>query len=284
MDRDLQLGLISDDDAFRLSDDGAQRLSASQGTVEDLIRAASSGDADWGIAYEDGPLALLPHLGSMRASARVLGADVLRCVEAGDHAGAAARIAALYRMSEDVSGDRNLISSLVGMAIGNEANKLARHCLDRGVLDSEDAEVVLNAIHEMTAADRFGMRDSIVGEWRMIAEFLLSRAPEEGAGAWLLETLQIDADDERTKRIAGMDRSALMGEMGGWSMFFSDVLAAWDGEDRAQLTSVVERLKGDSYGALPYVIAPSVSRAIESSRQSAEDFDRLIERLEGIAD
>lgn len=284
MDRDLQLGLLSDDDEFRVSDEGAERLAGAQDTVRSLLEASANGVADWDIAYGEGPLALLPHLGLMRASARVVGADALRHAASGDHSGAAERIAALYRMSGDVSGDRILISSLVGMAIGNEANKLANHLLDARVIDADNAAVVLEAIEELDAADRFGLRDAIVGEWRMIAEFLLARSPEEGAGKWLIETMGMEADDAESKRIAAMDKPALIRELGGWSAYYSDMLGAWDAGDRARMDAVVERLKDGEYGTITVVMAASLTRAFDSDRKSTEDINALIERLKGIAD
>ena len=43
----------------------------------------------------------------------------------------------------------------------------------------------------------------------MIAEFLLARAPEEGAGKWLIEIMQMKDDDALTKKVAAMDKAAL---------------------------------------------------------------------------
>lgn len=282
MENDLQLGLLSDDDEFRLSEDGAKRLAGAQDTVEALIEASAAGDADWDISYEDGPLTLLPHLGLMHASARVIGADALRCAASRDHTGVAERIAALYHMSGDTSHDRVLISSLVGMAIGNEANKLANHFLDTGLFNSDDAAVVLAAIRGMDSSDRFGLRNSIVGEWRMIGEFLLARAPQEGAGKWLIETLQMQDDDAETKKIAAMDKAALMRDLGGWSAYYSDMLGAWDAADRARMDAVVERLKDGEYGTLSVVMAAALTQAFDSDQRSKEDFKALIKRLEGV--
>lgn len=283
MDSGLQSGLLSDDDEFRLSEDGAKRLAGAQDTVERLIEASASGDADWDIAYEEGPMALLPHLGLMRASSRVVGYDALRCATQGDAEGAAVRMASLYRMSGDVSHDRNVISSMVGMAIGNLANKLTSHFLDTGLFDADDAAVVLTAILELHAEDRYGMRDSIVGEWRMIGEFLVAKAPEQGAGKWLLETVQMDIDDDVTKQVAQMDKAALMRDLGGWSAFYGDMLGAWDTEDRGRMDGVVERLVDGEYGTLSMVMAPGLRRAFDSNQRSKEDFKALIGKLEGIA-
>lgn len=280
---ELQLTLLTGD-RLSLTEGGVDLLAAGQETVVMLLRAAEGGEADWGVDLADGPGTLLPHLGKLRGSAKVLTADALRCVEDGDGAGAAARAAALFRMSRQSTSDQVLISSLVGMAIGNLGVSLTDQLIEAGAIDAHGARVVLAAIGDGGGTDRYGLRDAIVGEWRMIAEYLLMNAPEEGAGRWLLETMGMEADDAESKRIAAMDKPALMRELGGWSAYYSDMLGAWDAGDRARMDAVVERLKDGEYGTITVVMAASLTRAFDSDRKSTEDINALIERLEGIAD
>lgn len=280
---DLHLGVLHDEDDFRLTDEGAARLEHARDAVERLIEASGAGEADWGIEYEEGPLALLPHLGQIRMSSRVVGYDALRCAALGDGAGAAARVAALYRMSEDVSHDRVIVSSLVAVAISNSANKLTRRFLDDGLFTPADARAVLDAIREMRADDRYGLRESIVGDWRMIAQYVIDRAPREGAGKWLLETMEAEIDDETARTVAGMDRQALLREIGGWSAYHGAVLDAWDSGEAGALDAVVERLREGEFGPLSALIAPNLDRAFDAHRRGGEDLDAVVRRLEGLA-
>ncbi len=284
MDDTLQLTLITGGERMELTEDGAEKLRGGQDTIRMLLSASQSGVADWRIEYEDGPLALLPHLGRLRGSSKTLAADAIRCAADGDSVGAAERLAGIFRMCEDTSNDRVLISSMVSMAMSNLAIQLTNEMLEDGKLGEPESKVVLQAMKELRTDDRYGLRDAVVGEWRMIAEYLLMNAPEEGAGRWLLETMGMEADDAESKRIAAMDKDALMRELGGWSAFYSDMLGAWDAADRARMDLVVERLKDGEYGTLTLVMAASLTRAFDSNQQSKRDFEALIGRLEGIAD
>lgn len=249
-----------------------------------LLRASEMGDADWGIDPVDGPGTLLPHLGQIRHSARLMAAAALESAEDGELGNAAECLASLHVMSVHASSGDILICSLVGIAIGNLGIELTNQMIDDGLIDAGGARVVLESIGKGGETDRFGLRDAIVGEWRMIAEFLLARSPEEGAGKWLIETMGMEEDDAQTKRIAAMDKAALMRELGGWSAYYSDMLGAWDAGDRGRMDAVVERLKDGEYGTITVVMAASLTRAFDSDRKSTEDINALIERLEGIAD
>lgn len=279
---ELQQTLVTTGEKLTLAEGGEDLLGSSQYIITALLESSHAGHADWGIAYENGPLALLPHLGKMRGSAKVMAADALRCALEGDRAGAAERAAAVYLMAGQVSEDRIMISSLVGMAIANLGNELTIQLIEEGTLDADGAAMVLTAIRGGDSDDRFGMRDAIVGEWRMISEYLVSSAPDIDAGKWLLQTMQMDIDDKVTKQVAQMDKQALLRELGGWSAFYGDMLSVWDSGDLDAMRQVVERVKDGDFGPLTIVAAPSLTRAFDSNQRSKEDFRALIERLEEI--
>jgi len=271
-------------DKIVLSDGAEDTLNKVEDAISMLVHASSMHDADWGVDFEDGPNTLIPHLGSMRHSARLMAAAALMHAEEGELDRAAACVAALHRIGVHSASGDTLIGSLVGIAIGNLGAELTDQMIDDGMISRDGARVILDAIQTDGTSDRYRMRDAILGEWRMIAEFLLSKAPERDAGKWLLETMQMDVDDDVTRAIAGMEKSAMMREMGGWSAYYSDMLGAWDAGDRSRMNGVVERLKDGEYGKLTFVMAASLTRAFESTRQSEAGLDALIERLEEIAD
>ena len=283
MDQDLHLGLISDDDEFAVSADGAERLAAEQESIRRLLEATRAGDVDWGIAYEKGFGALMPHLNTMRSSSRVLQADALRLMEAGDSAGAAERLGALYRMSDDVVGGRVLISSLVGMAIGNLGTKTIGHFVEAGKWTAADARVLLEAIGEGDDADRYRIQDAIVGEYRLMSEFIVANAPADEPGRWLMEQTMFAEEPPAAKRVLAMSREELLRELGGFAAYHGELLAAWDAQDAEQLEACEQRLVAGEFGALPELLAPSVSRAYASHVRAKAELEALIERLEEIA-
>lgn len=282
MDQDLA-GTLVTGDALSLRAGAEAELRAAGGVVEDLVEASAMDGVDWEIKYEEGFAALMPHLGKMRAGAKVVAADALRCAGDGDGAGAAERAASLFRMTRHLNDDRILISSLVAMAIGNMGTELTGQLIDDGVLDAGGARVILDAIRAGDAEDRFGMRGAIVGEWRLMSEFLVSNAPEEGAGRWLFTQAQIAEDSAAAKKVARMDRDALLRELGGFAAYHGELLAAWDAQDADRLDACEQRLIAGAFGPLPELLAPSVTRAYASHVKSMAQYDALIERLEEIA-
>ena len=283
MDPELHLGLLSDDDEFAVSADGAKRLAEEQESIGRLLEASRAGDVDWGIAYEKGFGALMPHLNTMRSSSRVLQGDALRLMEVGDSAGAAERLAALYRMSDDVVGGRVLISSLVGMAIGNLGTKTIGHFVETGDWTAADARVLLEAIGEGDDADRYGMRDAIVGEYRLMSEFIVANAPAEEPGRWLMEQTMFAEDPPAAKRVLRMSREEMLRELGGFAAYHGELLAAWDAQDEQAIAACSQRLVDGDFGVLSELLAPAVKRAYSSHVKAKAELDSLVERLEGIA-
>lgn len=278
---ELQEVLVTGGETLSLAAGGEDLLASSQETINALLSATRSGEADWDIAYEEGPGALLPHLGKMRASAKILAADALRCANAGDHAGAAQRAAALYRMSGQVSQDDILICSLVGMAISQLGNGLTTQLIDQGALDAAGATAVLTAIHS-APSDRFGMRDAIIGEWRIISESVLRNSGEEHPGAWLMEQIQMDEESELQRDVAAMTRGELLDQLGGFARYHSDMLVAWDAKDAEALSKVEAGVEENTYGMLTRLLGAPMSRAFASQQRFDADLEVLIGKLEGI--
>ena len=283
LNQELQLTLLTGD-ALSLTEGGADLLGSEQESIDMLMRASQGGIADWGIDLAQGPGTLVPHLGSMRASAKVITADALRCIEEGDKDGAAARAAGVFRMSRQTSEDEILISSLVGMAIGNLGVTLTDHLIESGALDARGARVVLAAIGDIEEPDRYGLRDSIMGEWRMMSEFMIKNAPERGAGKWLMEQTMFAEDPPAAKKIVGMNRSELMRELGGFAAYHADLLSAWDARDKEKLNDAEQRVQSGAYGALTELLGVTMTRSFDSETESRAKLDALIKRLEEIAD
>lgn len=93
--------------------------------IEQLIEQSKASDVDFGVKYEEGFLAEMPHLGQTRAFARLLTADAKRAIAAGDMDGACKRIAAVLRIATQVAKPaRTEIELLVAAAISNLSTKL----------------------------------------------------------------------------------------------------------------------------------------------------------------
>jgi len=281
MDGELATVLVTGD-TLELAEGGEARLVESDETVGALLESARSGSADWGVDLSEGPEVLLPHLGNLRASAKILTADALRCAAAGDDAGAAERAGAVFRMSLQSRGDGTLISSLVGMAIGNLGVTLTEQMIAEGVIGAEEAGIVLEGIRSGEMPDRYAFCDAIVGEWRMMSEFIVRNAPAEDAGVWLRERLSFADDAAAAEKLLKMDRSELMRELGGYAEYHADLLAAWTAQDKDAIEAAEQRVQAGGYGALTELIGATLTRAYGSDRESEAALRALIEELEGI--
>lgn len=86
--------------------------------IDQIVEATKAPTCDFGIDYSGGPTTLLPHLAVQRRLARLLKADAVRLLAAGDKDGAARRVAALLRMASQIGGSaQTSIEMLVAMAI-----------------------------------------------------------------------------------------------------------------------------------------------------------------------
>ncbi len=284
MDQGTQSVLQIEGDGVELADGGSELLAKSGGTIEALLDASLMGTADWDIAYEDGPFASLPHLGKMRTASKILAADALRCAQDGQQADAAVRVAALYRMSGQVSGDRVLISSLVGMAIDNLANNLTTQLIDEHQLDAPGAKLVHTTIQERGIEDRFAMRDAIVGEWRMISEYILAHLPEIDPGTWVVEQMNVATDAPPSKMIASMNRSQILLDLGGFSAYYGDVISAWDADDGDALEAAESKVQSGEYGPLTELLGATMTRAFASHQEFIDQTQSVLELLEQVND
>lgn len=252
--------------------------------LEHLVRASGMEGADWGIDLADGPGTLLPHLGQIRQSARLVAAAALEHAEDGELGEASKCVAALHGMSVHSSSGDTLICSLVGIAIGNLGIELTNQMLDDGLIRADGARVVLEAIERGGESDRYGVRDAIVGEWRMMSEFIVRNVPEEDAGAWLMEQTMFAEDPPAAKRVLEMDRGELVRELGGFAEYHSDLLVAWDAQDKAMFEAAEARVQDGAYGPLTELLGATMLRSFQSDMDARQQLRALIERLEEVAD
>ena len=263
--------------------DAWKKRTGSDVEYEILHRAASMDDVDWGIDSSEGPMTLLPHLGFMRQASRYLAADAMHSVEVNDTEWAAQNIATIHRMGLHVATDDVLISSLVGMAIQNLGIRLTNQLIDEGKIDADEARLIVDAIRNGDSADRFGMRDTIIGEWRMIGEYIIKNAPEEKPGEWLQELTTYSGESKPGEQVLKMTRTEMIKELGGFAVYHSDLLRAWDAQDAGLFAAAEERVQDGTYGALTELLAPTYTRAFAGHVQTRKDLDALLERLDGIA-
>lgn len=264
--------------------DTAALLEGEQGHINAVMRAAAMPECDWGIDYDRGFEALIPHVGLLRRDARMLDADAARLALQGDSDAAAQRIVAMLRMSGQCGQDGILISSLVGTAICKTAQARAGWMIDQGKMSISAARTILEAARAIPADDAFGAGSSIAAEGVVLVESARLHYTGPDAGKRFIQFLSRDgiADSAAWSRIEKMDGDQLVNALEQAGRYYKDAKAVWNQPDGGErLTALAGRL--DEYGPMASIVAPSLSKSWRSQAEVRASLDGLITRLEQAA-
>jgi len=267
----------------RLSEAQLKVLMENQPFVQALLRAASTADCDWGVQYDEGFRALLPHLGKLRASCRFLAADARRCTQDGDPTGAAKRIAAIVRMSDQLRSDGVLISALVGAAVNQVAVITTEQMLKGNELTPESARLILNAFKSMHTDDLFGSRTSIRLEGWMATQWPRQHFTGPTAGAdFYKEMSGMGANAEAPPEpLAALDGEGLAAELDKLTAYYDEVQRAWDSpKAQVELLAIQAKVADGAYGEAAKVLAAAFSKAHSSVEKSLAAIQKSITLLE----
>lgn len=255
--------------------------------IDNALRASSQGYSDFGLDYSQGFDMLLPHLGKMRSIARLMQADSMMRLGDGDGAGAAERIAAMYRLADHTGDDHILISSLVSRAIFEVADTSAQMGFDHGAFDPATAMVLLRSTQNFDQRDPFQMLESIMMEQtlavNMIRDHFMGDDPQKRSA--ILEGLAREGglDDE----FAALSRESLETELDRYSALMNRYAEIWAGDDPEVVRSQIKQLEGELengvHGLMAQLLMPALGRAYDLGLQSRERLHARIELLEGIA-
>ncbi|GJQ30922.1 MAG: hypothetical protein HBSAPP03_28060 [Phycisphaerae bacterium] len=258
-----------------------------RGTIHQLLAASRLAECDFGIVYSDGFMALLPHLSKFRASVRLLGADAALASAEGRHDDAAERIAAIYRMSRQLSGDRVLISSLVSAACISVGHTRVRDMAAKSQLTREQAIAIDAELARFDLHDPFGMRASAAAEGGVAVAWIERTYTGPDAGARLADTIldpEVVSDVGVTPIIRAMNEDSLHASLGDVRRYYDACLAVYDPTNPASadaLESLATDLKAGKFGPLPQAIAPSMVRVLQSDRKNRVEIDEVRTILRG---
>lgn len=263
---------IEDDDTLTtLTPEEAQQLLIDEHKViETYLEAAALERCDFGIAYQDGWYAVLPHLGKLRATARLLAVDARRLLDAGDADAAAERAAAIYGMGWQVAGDRVLISSLVGLAIVHTGHELTEALIDSGELGEQDRDDLIARLERFeTSEDPFRVRTCIAMEGAMTAGWLDRLFGETRLGNRLFEDGFLVGDDTGMRgQLNALDAEGIRVEAARMSEYYQRVIDVWNDEDAvAKIDALAAIVEAGGFGPLSKAFGASLGRAREGEQR-----------------
>jgi hypothetical protein len=254
--------------------------------IDSLIAAANSGSCDWGVNVEYGWYALLSHLSLMRHSVRVVRMDAYRCIDDGNYAGAAERIAAIMHMSDQMHGDAFLISSLVSAAICNAGLNVTDAMVKDGQMNPASARIVLSAMKSMPKDDLFAVAVAIQRERYTAVEVVKKKYTGELAGFQIMRELAgmwSFKMDPLNVFLIGMNGDRLAADLQRFDKYYEAVASAWKKPDRAVLLrELSDEVWEGQFGLTARVLAPSVERVAISVDKTVHDMDKTRTSLEAL--
>lgn len=254
--------------------------------VDNVIRASQQGYSDFGLDYSQGFDLLLPHLGQMRSLARLVQADSAMHMADGDGAGAAQRIAALYRLADHVGDDHVLISSIVSLVIFEVADTAAQQGFDGGTFDPASAMVLLRSAHAFDQKDPFQSIESLAMEQTLLINTVREQfmAGDEQKRAEFLAMLASEDDfDEQFGALTPEQLEVHIEQYSALMDRYAEVLAGDDpAVAKAQLAQIDLEVEAGEHGLVVQLFLPGFDRAYETMMLGRDKLHARIELLEGI--
>lgn len=265
---------------WRPSDTAITRLKENSDFINQVLTASRIDKCDFGIAYDEGFMALLPHLGLFRQGARILALDAHRLMSEGQPDEAAERIAAIYRMSVHVRNDSVLISSLVSMAMASLAADEALMFAEAGKLTDKGRAAIISAMQPLNQSDGFGAKRAIDTERRIIMSSLRKTLTGPDAGKKLVEMPVLDFDAAKKEQILAMDEAGVRNALDQMEKAYTDMLAIWDSANYEKgLEDFGAKIQNGEYGVISQVLVPTLGRAKSSDVKAHQRLDEVLRTL-----
>lgn len=253
--------------------------------ITSLIRGSKTPRCDFQVEYDLGPFALLPHLGKMRAIARIARFDARVKLASGNPAGAAEDLAAIVRMGGHLGNDQLLISSLVSAAILNLACSEVQAELESGKLTPDAKATMLAAFNNLDKSDPCSIKPCVRGEQRWCLDWIKANFRGDTAGKQLIATNFLAGEHNGAEAGAGQTIAVMNGDQLSMacdilSPYYDQVLAVWDKPDAPdQLKALSEKAAHGDYGPLGVILAPAFNRAVESTRKISAEINKTRDLL-----
>lgn len=257
-----------------------------------LLRASRTEHCDWQIDFEAGIDAMLPHLGAMRNSARVLAADARRLAAAGEHDAAAERAAAVFRLARHVNDHGMIISPLVSAALAAYGAAQVEALDELGALTQRGRVLLLDAIAPFDGPDPFGVERTIRNEGRLFTDWLKQSFNGDRAGRdMLMHDLflgsHIDGGPGLVTQVGPemavyvtKGEAELHREFDALNHTYQRVADAWSDPDRDRLIAeITDDIVSGRLGTLTAIFFPSVEQLARSETNVKERLATTAERL-----
>jgi hypothetical protein len=274
--------------------DQRRMLEKHRAFIDGVLAASAMEECDWGSRKDDGLMALLPHLGFTRLSARALGLDARRCAEDGNSVGAAERIVAMLRLSQHASSDAYLISTLVGTAIGHFACMVTEEVMEADQLTAPAARMILAAVRQVDTPDLYNSAAAIELERSTTLNWFRKECVGPRPGLKFVRTLStagslrgegLGRSHEVAFLLLGFSEQRIQDDIDRADRYFDAVKAAWNKPGAEVALAELETQAAEyQWGFVTQSTSGAFSTVRRSSDRMHETFRKTSGKLKGILD
>jgi hypothetical protein len=264
-----------------------RRILARHERAIELARQASTLDyTDFGLDRSQGFNTLLPHTSMMRSLSRLLNLQSNMERANGRMSESAAITAALLQVSQDVSSDGIMITSLVGVASAQLGFDTIDDAIARGDLDAESAAIILKGLGKGTQ-DPYRFSETGVSELDMIEVSMeLYEDPGPGLAAdieWLSETNEDSLLDQLQMKNPEEMKELLDQARPGFELGADAFLEPDPAKGRAMIAELNSGLAEGEYGLLAKLFIPDYEGVFNAKLRADEQFRKYRTILDAIA-
>jgi hypothetical protein len=213
-----------------------------------------------------------------------MAADAAVRLHDGDASGAASEIASAYRIADHLPADEILISSLVGQAVFQAADRVARMGLDRGDFGPTESSTLRDGLQTLGENDPFDIIGAIENERVIMVGWVKQKYGESEVRAHLMDDLgmELGASDQLAALMLVED-SQFEGALDQYGQVMDRVVEAFSMDDPDEARAVLEQIEAEiergEHGALALLLSPVTARVydrmLEAQEQIAERTDQL---------
>jgi hypothetical protein len=256
-------------------------LSQTQSMLQNMQRGSAREFSDFNLDFTQGFELLLPHLNRLRNIARIARTDAMVRLHDGDTSGAAERIASLYNVGGHGGDDRTILSSLVGQAIFNEADRAAQFGLDAAKFNPADAARLFSATKQLGTNDPFNYLEGLAGEQEYTIDWIANTfTGEDGAAKFAERIAGFGEDQGRWAEIAALDEDQFAAALDEHDALLNQVIEIFSMPDeeaaKAEIAKLEEKFERHEMGPISQVMTPSLSKLYE---RKIEGEKRIAERI-----
>ena len=250
-----------------------------------LIRASRKPDADWGVEYTRGVAALLPELGLIRFSTRLLRTTAAAALHdpKPDVRRAGECTVATLRMARHAAAPKLLIASLVSAAVASAACEDASNLAALNRLDQNSRDEILVELRALQAPDALKFRAAITGGERDLLRWMTDAVQSERADpkGVMLALGALTSAKNAAPLSKVLSTEALASDLKKQTLLFDALADAWPvGDGAARLEAIEKRAAAGEFGIFANAFGPAVSRAKASELKALATIAQTIKTLE----